>query len=172
MALVVEDGTGIATANSYVTAAEADTYFSDRGVADWNGATEAKEQALIRATDYVETRWNQKYKGKMEFPDTPQALGFPRLDLYDNQGTLVEGVPANLKTAIFQYALRALSASLFLEPAIDETGAVLTLKRTKVGPVEKEVEYAEGSSVSSIKPLASADLLIKRYVAQGGSNFR
>jgi hypothetical protein len=172
MALVVEDGTGIATANSYVTVAEADTYFTDRSEESWAATTESKEAALIKATDYVETRWIEKYRGRVEFPDTPQALGFPRLDLYTKQGTLISGIPTNLKKAIFEYALKALTTSLFLEPTIDDTGQKLTLKRSKVGPIEKEVEYAEGSTVSSIKPFASADLLMKQYVTTGGSNFR
>lgn len=37
MAFVVEDGSGIANANAYITVAYADEYFSDRGNADWAG---------------------------------------------------------------------------------------------------------------------------------------
>lgn len=35
MSLIVEDGTGLATANSYVTVAEADTYFLASGTSTW-----------------------------------------------------------------------------------------------------------------------------------------
>ena len=43
MALIVEDGTGKATANSYVSLAVADAYFLLRGNADWAGPDTEKE---------------------------------------------------------------------------------------------------------------------------------
>lgn len=80
MAFVVEDGTGLANANSGASVAEADEYFTDRGITDWTGTNDVKQAALIRATDYIEMRWAGRWRYTMEFPDTPQALAFPRLD--------------------------------------------------------------------------------------------
>ena len=174
MSLIVEDGTGLATSNSYVTVDEANTYFTARGNTVWAdvATTDLKQGALIRATDYIETRWGQRFKGAFEFPETPQALSFPRINLRDKQGTLITGIPVNLKRAVFEYALKALSDTLFLEPVLDDTGMSLIKKRTKTGLVEKEVAYAVGSSPSTIKPIASADLLIQPYIASGRQAIR
>ena len=63
MALVVEDGSGLSGANSYATAAQADTYASDRGLSAWTGDTATKEAALIRATDYLEATYREAWLG-------------------------------------------------------------------------------------------------------------
>ena len=61
MALIVEDGTtsgGVANAESYVSVAYADTYFSDRGFADWALLTTAqKEAALRKSCTYLDQGW-------------------------------------------------------------------------------------------------------------------
>lgn len=52
--LTVEDGTRPTGANTYASAADADTYHADRGFAAWADATDdEKAVALIRATDYL-----------------------------------------------------------------------------------------------------------------------
>ena len=53
--LIVEDGTGLANANAYVSVEFADEYFSARGNQTWVGLGSAdKEAAIIKATDYLE----------------------------------------------------------------------------------------------------------------------
>lgn len=74
--LNVEDGTGvIALANSYVGVAEADNYHVARGNAAWAAAAteEIREEALIRATDYIETRFGQRFLGRKQFIDLELA---------------------------------------------------------------------------------------------------
>lgn len=52
--LIVEDGTRPTGANTYASAADADTYHADRGFAAWADATDdEKSSALIQATDYL-----------------------------------------------------------------------------------------------------------------------
>ena len=53
--MVVEDGTGLSNADSFVSVAYADTYFSTRGVSAWASLTN-KEALLIKATDYITTK--------------------------------------------------------------------------------------------------------------------
>lgn len=72
MAFVVEDGTAKADATSYVTIAEADGYFADRGMTGWTGADAVKQSALIKATDYIEGRFGQRFIGSKK--TTTQAL--------------------------------------------------------------------------------------------------
>ncbi|HNQ99222.1 MAG TPA: hypothetical protein PKN52_04435, partial [Trueperaceae bacterium] len=121
MAFTVEDGTGVAGANSLCDVAFADTYHADRANSSWASSTQAaKEAALIKATDYIEQRFGGRFKGRREHET--QVLSFPRLCLYTRDGVLVTGVPDRLKAAVSEYALKALTVSLFLEPEVDDRG--------------------------------------------------
>lgn len=72
MTLIAENGYGILKANSYVGLAYAQTYLQDRGknVAPWSTATKPqKEQALIKATDYIDKRFSLKFLGQLLFTE-------------------------------------------------------------------------------------------------------
>ena len=57
MALVVEDGSLVSGANSYVSFADATKYISDRGI-----AVKVTEGHLLRAADYINS-FSDRYKG-------------------------------------------------------------------------------------------------------------
>lgn len=165
MAFTVEDGTGVAGANAYIAVAYADAYFAERGITAWTGSNTVKEQAIVKATDFIETRWGDRFLGSPEFLDPRQPLGFPRLELYDRAGQLVEGIPEKLKKATAEYALRALSGELMPDPVTDTSGAMVIGNRQKVGPIETEVTYAASSQGSTVlKPYPAADRLLSEYV--------
>lgn len=297
--LNVEDGTGVTLANSYVGLAEAANYNSVRGNSAWDGAAsdDLRAQALVRALDYIETRFGPVFRGQKEFinialaavghfdivaanmqnndivtigttvykfvnapsvafdidigadaqgsaenfeaainltgtagvtygtgttihPDVSamvhesgvgvpglaitakvkgavgngivtttdsirgawdtivttggqdsgeQPLSFPRLSLVTRDGTKVLGIPQPLRHGQMEYALQALAASLWINPAIDPTGLRLIKNRRKVGPIETELEYAESQTIRMIKPIPAADGHIKLYtLATGG----
>lgn len=168
MAFVVEDGTGVVNANAYATAAEADAYFTDRGVATWTGTSDEKNALLIQATDYIEARWSTRFLGEVEFPETPQALSFPRTGI---EG--YEGVPECLKRATFEYANRARVAPLAPDPAYEANGKTLTGKRTKVGPIETDLKYAEsgpGAIAPAFRPYPAADSLLRPLLGPSAGN--
>ena len=101
MSLIVEDGTGIENANSFVDVVYADDYFSTRGVADWALLTqEQKEVFLIKATDYI----NNGFKWYGQKLTTTQSLKFPRKNLVDEDGEPVNGVPTAIKDATCECA--------------------------------------------------------------------
>jgi len=157
MAFTLETGTGIAGANAYLSVAAADLYFTDRGVAAWTGSNTLKEQAIIKATDYVELRFSAAWKG--EQLTTTQGLSWPRVDTsgFDNQ------VPTRLQKAVAEYALRALSATLAPDPVVSDTGFSVVTTKEVVGPIEQSYEIAGGSNKSQpmlIRPYPAADLLI------------
>jgi hypothetical protein len=161
MAFVAEDGTGLANANSLCDVAFADAYFSDRAIAAWTGSTGAKQAALIQATDYIESRWARRFAGVVQFPDTPQALSFPRSCApVANE----DEVPVGIKKAASEYALRALSAKLVPDPVVDASGLVLAGSRTKVGPIETELRYQAGSALL-LKAYPAADMLVRPFLA-------
>lgn len=160
MAFTVEDGTGKADANSYASVEFADAYFTDRAITAWTGASGVKQSALIRATDYIDQRWGSRFVGSKQFPDTPQALEFPRIG-YDRNGVeLDDTIPVVLKKACAEYALRALTATLAPDLTVDASGRKVLSSRSKVGPIETETTYSE-ASVSTIKPYPAADMLMK-----------
>lgn len=78
MALIVEDGTGLAAAEAYASVAEADTYHTARGrEATWTDLdADVKERALRLATDYMQQAYRSLWAGTRK--TTAQALDWPR----------------------------------------------------------------------------------------------
>ncbi|MCR5699658.1 MAG: hypothetical protein K6G52_08455 [Treponemataceae bacterium] len=108
--MIVENGTGLADANSYVSVEFADDYFSARGVSEWDDLeTEVKEQLLIKATDFVDNIY--EWYGKKEFEQ--QALRFPRVDICDYEGAKITGIPTCLKQAVCDASLISKNGELF-----------------------------------------------------------
>ncbi|MAD98776.1 MAG: hypothetical protein Unbinned200contig1000_14 [Prokaryotic dsDNA virus sp.] len=172
MAFIVEDGTGIADANSYVDVAYADAYFLDRANSGWSSAdTSSKEIALVKATDYVEIRFRDKWKGIL----APEAttLSFPRQYLYNRKGELETGIPEDVKKAVCEYAVRALSADLLPDPTVSDSAKALKKTFEKVGPIETEVEYQDGSARPDIiRPYPAADRLLTFWTTSVGGVIR
>lgn len=110
MALVVEDGTGLSTAESYISVADADTYFTNHGSpSDWtSAATAEKESALRYATSFLD----DSYSWYSSIINTDQALGWPRVDYWDSEGRIISGVPQKIKDATCEMALEHLKNSL------------------------------------------------------------
>lgn len=108
--MIVEDGTGLPNADSYVAVAFADDYFSARGVSEWSALTTTKkEQALIKATDFIDNVF--QWYGKKEFKE--QALRFPRVNIVDYEGEEIKGIPLCLKQAVCDASLIATNGELF-----------------------------------------------------------
>jgi hypothetical protein len=108
MALVIEATAGHASANSYVTLAEAVSYFEGRAGAEaWDDATTAeRNQALVSATTRLE---QEQYQG--DRTSSTQALAWPRSNLtYDGQSVDGATVPSFVKRATYEEALAILDA--------------------------------------------------------------
>ena len=77
MTVVVENGTGIASANSYVAPAYVTAYLTDRNRATENGWTDpegvAEQAAVVEATDFVEARFRDRFAGRKEWRDVSTA---------------------------------------------------------------------------------------------------
>ena len=64
MTIIVEDGTGLANAESYVSVVDANTYHSKLGNDAWTDLdTSVKEQLLRKATDYMVAQYRLQYAG-------------------------------------------------------------------------------------------------------------
>lgn len=173
MPFTVEDGTGIADANSYASVAFADAYFADRNNTTWSAASTAdKEFALVKATDYIELRFGSRWKGNL----APEAttLSFPRQYLYDRKGELVDlEVPTDIQKATAEYAVRALAADLLPDPDVAASGQAIKRTFDKVGPIETEVEFEGGAARPDlIRPYPTADRLLTFWITGVGGVIR
>lgn len=165
MAFVVEDGSGIANANSYASTEYADEYFTDRKNDQWLSLTlEKKQAALIQATDYINIWYSDRFKGT-EKTDT-QAMPWPRV----STGLPTE-MPSQLLKATSEYAVRAAASPLNADVVTDSTGQVIQKLVERVGPIEEETTYhtpQELSFVGKKRPIPAADRLMKFLLRSTG----
>ena len=148
MALVVEDGTIVAVANTYVTVAELDSFAALRGVT--LPATEPeKEVLIIKAADYIES-FRDRFQGSKVSQSQP--MQWPRYDVtIDGFEIASDEIPQDLKTAQLQAAIEVNAGADLQEP----TGKAI--KREKVDVIEVEYE-AGGSTVAQSFPAVDASL--------------
>lgn len=152
MALIIENGSVVTGANSYVTGAEIDAFADARGIT----LTGDSEVLAIKAMDYIEAQLFQGNKYS-EF----QPLQWPRTDvIIDGYLNNTEDIPQLLKTAQIQVALSIDSGN---DPSNSTYDAVT--KREKVG--ELEVEYADRPVESNVTKAVS--LALKKLIIGGSS---
>lgn len=162
MALEIEDGTGKANSNSYVTVAEAQAYATARGVVLPVAEAEV-ETLLIQAMDYVES-FRAKYQGHKTWPRPDmdvshphaQALQWPRTGVVlDCNYNLPDNViPQELKQTQMQAAIEVFNG-LVLMPSSD--GRVV--KKEKVDVIETEYMTADDIGGGAVVGAASFPLL-------------
>lgn len=157
MALITEDGTGKADAESFATVAEATAYHAALGNGAWAALASdtIREQNLRKATNYMEQRYGQAWKGQRVF--STQALSWPRVYVVANEFEVAgDIVPQAVKNACMELALKASAGEL-----LSDVTAVA--KREKVGPIE--VENFEGQS-QNVKYQA-VDGMLAAYLGSG-----
>lgn len=153
MTLIVEDGTGIADAESYLAVADADTYHANRNNETWSDySTAEKEAALRKATQYIDGRWGRRFSGEML--SMSQALCWPRTPT-----DWPDEIPIPLKHACAELALRAASSEL--EPDLERGGAVVS---QSVGPLS--ITYSENAPGAT--RFAWVERIMARLVDPGG----
>ena len=153
MALVIEDGTQVAGANSYVTSTEIEAYADARGVT----LTTDAEILAIKAMDFIES---QTYLGT-KYTST-QALQWPREGVYiDGYEVAVTDIPQELKNA-------QMAAALSIDSGTDPLSSVERgIKMQQVGDLK--VEYDEdGASVSISRSINAA---MRKLLAGGSGGF-
>jgi hypothetical protein len=111
MALIVEDGTLVANANTYVDDAEYTAYAAARGKTIGTNTAE-REKELILAMDYIES-YRKDFKGSKV--SSSQALQWPRSGVYiDGYLTGSDEIPEELKRAQMEAAVLTRSMSLLV----------------------------------------------------------
>lgn len=168
MALIIEDGTGVVDANSYVTLEQLATYATARGVE--LPATEPEQEVLLyNAIAYMESL---AYKGFRYTAE--QSLSWPR------EGVIIDGwlygsedLPRNLLQAQMVLAVDSMTVDLLPTIVPDSVGAVV--EKTVVGAVT--VKYANprssdsggsGTTAGGVQ-LARAQALLRPLLASQGA---
>lgn len=159
MALIVEDGTGLANAESYVSVADATAYHARMGNTAWAAISSdaTKEQLLRKATDYMIAQYRFQFAGYRQY--STQALDWPRLYVpltdvlsanvfaqYVDSGT----VPTTVKNACAELALKANSATLMedlTQGVIREKVDVIEVEYDKYSP--QPIRYAQVDAMLS-----------------------
>ena len=119
---------GAADADSYVTVAAADAYHLAQGRTAWAGTTAIKEEALRRATLWIDGRYKPRWPGARAYRRA-QALDWPRVDALDNDGSYINAatIPPEIIAATCEAALRELVTPNSLSPDVTTgTAKVLT----------------------------------------------
>jgi hypothetical protein len=153
MAIIVEDGSIITGANSYVSEAELTAFLSARNITLSGDFT--TEQLLLIAMDYIESL---SYKGvKMRYD---QPLQWPRADVYiDGYYNDVDNIPKELKNGLMQAA-----ASIDAGNSPQQVAPRKTIMEKVEGI---QVQYSEGSSAVPIDPKIMAFLY--KLLGTGGA---
>lgn len=159
MALTIEDGTGVANADSYATVAELDTFASDRGITSLP-ATDAEKEVLLRlGFDFVEAHRAQ-FKGT-KYVEGNQYSQFPRCNLYvDGELLETDEIPKEVKLAQMQLAVEAVSRDLF------PTGDGRAVIREKLDVLERE--FADGASIAPQPVFAKANQWLRPLFGHSG----
>lgn len=183
--MAIDATVGGGAANSYATVAAATAYFAVIGgtaETTWTAAdTTAKEDALARATQYVEARWSGRWPGVPA--SIEQALAWPRVQrraamgyvylssiyrpLLDADGRMVppEAIPVPIVQATCELALDALSETdLFAGEATASTRE----ETVKVGPIEQKTVFSSAPVTQGARRNVEAILrpLLKRGLSR------
>lgn len=154
MSLIVEDGSGLSTAESYLSVADCGTYHTNRGNAAWTGTDPLKEIALRKATQYLDAVYGRSFQGARV--TVTQALAFPRYDVeLDGWVILSTTIPQRLKDATAELAVRALTEDLLAD---QDTPGSIESESVTVGPISTSTTYAGGRSQQTSYPFVDAIL--------------
>lgn len=154
--IIVEDGTIVANANSYIDVTYLNAFATDRGFT-LPSTTNEKEILIIKAMDYLEAKC---FKGEKSIAD--QELQWPRDNVYiDCELLNTDVIPEVLKRALAQLVVEQhLGTALYPVPRTSTVQGFVTQKT--VGPLTKKFS-AFGGTVSSITPItiASVELFLQ-----------
>lgn len=163
MSLVVEDGTGMATAEAFGSVADAEAYFAAWGTpTGWATATTAaKETALRKGARALEAWYRARFVGRRK--NETQALSWPRYMPYPanlvapNDYGMTENrrwwpdnvIPTPVAQANFVLAGEVIGGT-DLQPNITDTPGV-TSESVSVGEISRSVSYTGGKQLRPIR---------------------
>jgi hypothetical protein len=151
--LIVEDGTGLSNAESYVSAQDYADYVDSRGATA--GDDDTVERYARQASEYADTY--KRIKGLRL--TTTQALEFPRTGLYNWSGQEVTGIPRQLKLGVCYLIAKQLDGETLYQD-LDRGGMI---KSETVGPLS--TTYMDGAPTQKV--YAAFDQLMQQFYGAG-----
>lgn len=160
--------TPLNVAESYCSVADADTYHSNRGNSAWAALTTAqKEEALRKATQYIEGEYYGRWTG--DRVESDQSLSLPRLLMpikdYGNGNMYYayDSIPTGIIRACAELALKSRTVDLI--PDVERA-----MIRDKVDVLE--TEWSPYSS--QVTQYRAIDAMLAPYLidGSGGANHR
>lgn len=154
----------------YGSVAAADAYHAARANTAWAGDEMAKQAALIRASTYIDGkyqfqnacgRWESLFSGS-KAGGRAQMLQWPRTGATDNEGSVIPPaeVPVEVEQATYEAALREIVTPGSLSPDYVASGAI---KRQKVDVLE--IEYQTSSTTAGSVPTRPVITVVDELVA-------
>lgn len=142
MALVIEDGSGVSGANSYITANEWDAWATARGISHSHSTT-AIEHFILRAMDYFETL---NFLGRKATDSQP--LQWPRVEVViDTYSIDSDEIPLEVKKAVYELVKLESDGDSKLTPQDRQA------EKEKIGEIE--VTYSASASMRRSTPAVS-----------------
>ena len=137
MALIADVGSP--NANSYVTVAEANEYFSNRLHSEVWEEFDGKAPALITASNILD--WYLKWKGSKS--TSTQSMEWPRVNAFNKYGVEIADniIPEAVKQAVFELALSSIPSDRI------EDNPTSGYEQMKIGSLM--LKMADGVSASS-----------------------
>ena len=159
MALIVEDGTGLSTANAYISRAGFVTYHADRN----NAAAAALTGAEIDAAILYATVWmDSRYAWRGDIVEDDQALGLPTEDGVDDQGRDIEGLPTRAANACAELAF------LHTQNPVNPILGPMVLEQEVVGAVKRKFSDRVGNEGVRYPMI---DMMLKGLYLSSGVHF-
>lgn len=152
MPLIVEDGTGVANANSYTTLSQARAYALLRGIV-LSADDSILTAQIILATDYLES-FALQYVGQPT--SYTQSLSWPRKSVqFDPDNPYPSNaIPPQLISAQCQAVIEEFNG-ITLQPSVDRSqGGFVT--ESKVGPLDTKYSEKIGTTSEPFLPKVSA----------------
>jgi len=138
--LVQNDQGDVAGANAYCEVVFFREYFEDVGVDTTAFSDVAVEQSIVAGTRYLDQRY--RYPGEKK--NRNQSTMWPRWDVEDESGDIVDTVPVPIKQATCEAAFRKLSGiALMPDPTYDASGTQISAKSVTVGPITESYTYSQ-----------------------------
>ena len=127
---IIEDGTGIENATSYVTVEYVDDYADFLDDEEWGELSqEQKEKLIIQTTMF----FDDMVTFASSILSEDQGLAFPRKEFKDANGRKIEGVPDLVKQSVTQLVLEAQH-----EPLTDQQ---VVLERQSWGNASEQYKF-------------------------------
>lgn len=161
MALHVEDGTGSALADAYMTLDVCDAYHAAQGNSAWVVSVDnvsAREAAIRKGTAVIDSMYGGRFRGRRLLSD--QSLAWPREGACDDDGYPMASVPACVRNAACEAALRVFQGVDML-PDLERGGAVVS---ESIGGVS--ITYASGAPAGT--RYCVLDALLRRCLVHRG----